>query len=75
LGEVLKIPHLKNCPCYEKDTCASGLYLSFGTISAMENGNEIWNMECEEPVQVRFTYNSSQGISKVKTRFSGRTES
>ena len=25
LGEVLTIPHLKNCPCYENDTCVSGL--------------------------------------------------
>jgi hypothetical protein len=42
----------------------------------MENGHEIWYMECEELVQVRFNYKSSQGIKKLKkNRFSGCTPS
>jgi len=31
----------------------------------MEKGHEIWYMECKEPVKFRFTYNRSQGISKI----------
>jgi len=30
-------------------------------------------MECKEPVQVRFTYNRSQGIIKLQIKFSGCT--
>jgi len=39
----------------------------------MENGHEIWHMGCTEPVCVRVTYNSSQGINKVQIRISRST--
>ena len=50
LGEGLIFPHRKNWSCYETDTCASGLQCSFGTISVIEKGHEIWHLECKEPV-------------------------
>jgi hypothetical protein len=31
----------------------------------MKKGHGTWNMECKEPVKVRFTDNSSQGIGKI----------
>jgi len=37
----------------------------FGTTSAMENGYEIWNVECLESVQSRCTVNSSKQISRL----------
>jgi len=33
---------------------------AFGTTKAMENGYEIWNMECLESLGGRFTENSSK---------------
>jgi hypothetical protein len=42
---------------------ASDLDWFFNMTPATEKGNEFWNMECEEPVQARVTYDSGQGIS------------
>jgi hypothetical protein len=59
---VLTTPHRKKL-CYETDKEASDLDRLFGTTPATEKGHEFWNMECEEHVEVRVTYDSGQGIS------------
>ena len=70
---MLTTPQLENWPCYETNTRLSGLDWCFGATSAMENGHEIWYIECKEHIQVRFISDSSQGIIKIKIRFSGCT--
>jgi hypothetical protein len=37
----------------------------------MEYRYEIWDMECEKPVQGRFTSESVKGTIKINVRFSG----
>jgi hypothetical protein len=39
----------------------------------MENGYEIWYMECQEPLQGRFIENGSKGVREVHVRLSGFT--
>jgi len=46
LGEGLTTPHCKKPASYEVLHRASYLVGFFGTTWAMENGYEIWNMEC-----------------------------
>jgi hypothetical protein len=60
---VLTTSHHKKLLCYKSDKEASDLDQFFGMTPAMEKGHEFWNMECEEPVWVRVTYDSGQGIS------------
>ena len=42
----------KNWLCYQTDTSALDLDLSFDMTSAVEKGLEIWYWECKEPVYV-----------------------
>jgi hypothetical protein len=46
LGEGLTSPPLKITSCYEMSKGASDLDRDFWMTWTMENGNEIWNMEC-----------------------------
>jgi hypothetical protein len=59
---VLTTPRCKKVSSYETYGQALELDRFFGTTPAMEKGYEFWNMECEEPVEVRVTYDSGQGI-------------
>jgi hypothetical protein len=63
LGKVLTTPHHKKLLCYEQEKETSDLDRFFGTTPATEKGYEFWNVECEEPVEVRVTYDIGQGIS------------
>jgi hypothetical protein len=60
---VLTTPHHKKLLSYKTDKEGSDLDRFLGTTPTTEKGHEFWKMECEEPVEVRVTYDSGQGIS------------
>lgn len=51
--------------CYDMLHRAFDLDEFFTATKATENGHEIWNMDRQEPLQVRFTENSIKIISKT----------
>lgn len=65
LGRGITTPDLQKITCYQMLRRDFNLLRFSGMTYEMENRYNIWNLECQETLQVRFIENSSKKISKA----------